>query len=282
MGEATTGRTATFAGRATRARGGGEAGRGATLAGMAPTRVLLLGGTSEGRQLARDLASLPGVEITSSLAGRVSSPEVLPGEVRIGGFGGVNGLMAHLFAEKVDLVVDATHPFAAEMTHNAAKACSITGTPLLRVDRPAWTRLPGDVWHEVDTVTEAARLADRIGTRLFVTTGRQEAHEFADVAAWCLLRSVEAPEPPLPARHEILLAKGPFVVPEEIALMRDRHIDCLVTKNSGGGATIAKMWAARDLGIPVVVVSRPPLPPGLLTVPDPEGAVDWVARRLTP
>ncbi|WP_313566236.1 cobalt-precorrin-6A reductase [Mobilicoccus sp.] len=247
---------------------------------MAPMRILLLGGTSEGRQLARDLSTLPGVEITSSLAGRVRSPEQVPGEVRIGGFGGVNGLIAHLFAENVDLVIDATHPFAAEMTHNAAKACSITGTPLIRVDRPAWTRLPGDTWHEVDTVAEAARLADRVGSRLFVTTGRQEAQEFAGVSAWCLMRSVEAPDPPLPAHHEILLAKGPFVVPEEIALMRDRGIDCLVTKNSGGGATIAKMWAARELGVPVVLVRRPPLPHGLACVPDPEAAVDWVARRL--
>lgn len=246
---------------------------------MAPTRILLLGGTAEGRRLAADLATLPGVELTSSLAGRVESPEELPGVVRVGGFGGVNGLMAHLFAERVDLVIDATHPFAAEMTHNAAKACEVTGTPLVRVDRPAWKPRPGDRWHEVDTVAEAARKADEIGTRLFVTTGRQEAHAFADVRAWCLLRSVDAPEPPLPARHEILLRKGPFVVPEEIELMTSRRIDCVVTKNSGGGATVAKMWAARELGLPVVVVRRPPLPQGLHCVPDPEAAVDWVAAR---
>lgn len=249
---------------------------------MASTRVLLLGGTTEGRALARDLVTLPGVELTSSLAGRVRHPEALPGEVRVGGFGGVNGLMAHLFAERVDLVIDATHPFAAEMTHNAAKACEIVGVPLVRVDRPAWKPRAGDRWHETDTVAEAARLADSIGTRLFVTTGRQEAQAFAGVRAWCLLRSVDPPEPPLPARHEILLARGPFVVPEEIALMADRRIDCLVTKNSGGGATVAKMSAARELGLPVVIVRRPPLPPGLQCVPDPEGAVDWVARRLVP
>ncbi|MDO5626858.1 MAG: cobalt-precorrin-6A reductase [Mobilicoccus sp.] len=243
-------------------------------------RVLLLGGTSEGRAIARDLAAMPGVELTSSLAGRVSTPEDLPGAVRVGGFGGVNGLMAHLFAQRVQLVIDATHPFAAEMTHNAAKACEIVGVPLVRVDRPAWKARPGDVWHEVDTVPEAAELADRIGTRLFVTTGRQEANAFAGVRAWCLLRSIEPPEPPLPVRHEILLGKGPFLVPEESALMIDRRIDCLVTKNSGGGSTVAKMWAARELGIPVVVVRRPPLPRGLACVPDPESAIDWVSARV--
>lgn len=246
---------------------------------MPPTHVLLLGGTTEGRRLAADLAELPGVEVTTSLAGRVGSPQELAGTVRVGGFGGVNGLMAHLFAEKIDLVVDATHPFAAEMTHHAAKACQIVGVPLIRVDRPAWKARAGDVWHEVDTVEEAARTANRIGSRLLVTTGRQEVGAFADVRAWCLLRSIEPPEPPLPEQHEILLDKGPFVVPDEIELMTSRRIDCLVTKNSGGGATVAKMWAARELGLPVVIVRRPPLPPGLTCVPDPEAAVDWVAAR---
>lgn len=243
---------------------------------MAPTRILLLGGTAEGRALATELAQQPGVEVTTSLAGRVSEPMSLPGDVRVGGFGGVNGLMAHLYAERIDLIIDATHPFAAEMTHNAAKAAQIVGMPLIRVDRPAWKPRQGDVWHEVDTVADAAALADRVGTRLFVTTGRQEASAFAGVQAWCLLRSVDAPEPPLPARHEILLDKGPFVVPEEIELMTSRGIDCLVTKNSGGGATVAKMWAARELGLPVVVVRRPPLPTGVTCVPDPEAALDWV------
>lgn len=247
---------------------------------MAPLRILLLGGTAEGRRLATELDALTGVEVTSSLAGRVASPEDIPGAVRVGGFGGVNGLMAHLFAEKVQLVVDATHPFAAEMTHNAAKACEIVGVPLLRVDRPAWKARPGDRWHEVDTVAEAAARADRIGERLFVTTGRQEASAFADVKAWCLLRSVDAPTPPLPARHEILLDKGPFLVPEEIELMTDRRIDCVVTKNSGGGATVAKIWAARELGLPIVMVRRPPLPAGIQTVPDPEGALDRILATL--
>ncbi len=220
------------------------------------------------------------VDVTTSLAGRVSDPAKLPGPVRVGGFGGVNGLMAHLLADKIDAVIDATHPFAAEMTHNAAKACSVLGVPLVRVDRPAWTQRPADRWHEVDTVAEAAATADRLGSRLFVTTGRQEASAFAEVRAYCLLRSVEPPEPPLPANHEILLDKGPFAVAEELALLKAKAIDVIVTKNSGGGATIAKIWAARELGLPVVIVRRPPLPEGLTCVPDPEGAIEWVHELI--
>lgn len=245
-----------------------------------PLNVLLLGGTAEGRALAAGLAQVRGVSVTTSLAGRVKDPARLHGQVRVGGFGGVNGLMAHLLAHSVDAVIDATHPFAAEMTRSAAKACSVCEVPLVRVERPAWVRRRADQWHEVDTVAEAAAAADRLGTRLLVTTGRQEAARFADVQAYCLLRSVEPPDPPLPAKHEVLLDKGPFAVAAEIALLTDKRIDVVVTKNSGGGATIAKISAARELGLPVVMVRRPPLPQGLECVPDPEGAIEWVHRLI--
>lgn len=243
--------------------------------------VLLLGGTAEGRALAAGLGQVRGVSVTTSLAGRVKDPAKLPGQVRVGGFGGVNGLMAHLVAQKVGAVIDATHPFAAAMTRSAAEACSVLNVPFVRVDRPAWARRAVDRWHEVDTVAESAAEADRLGTRLLVTTGRQEASMFADVQAYCLLRSVEPPDPPLPADHEILLDKGPFGVAEEITLLKEKDIDVIVTKNSGGGATIAKIWAARELGLPVVMVRRPPLPQGLECVPDPEGAIEWVHTLLS-
>lgn len=247
-----------------------------TEATEAPLNVLLLGGTAEGRALAAGLAEVDGVSVTTSLAGRVKDPARLPGQVRVGGFGGVNGLMAHLLAHSVDAVIDATHPFAAQMTRSAVKACSVCDVPLLRVDRPAWARRSADEWYEVDTVAEAAAEADRLGTRLLVTTGRQEAALFAGVQAYCLLRSVEPPDPPMPADYEVLLDKGPFAVAAEIALLRKKRIDVVVTKNSGGGATIAKISAARELGLPVVMVRRPPLPQGLDCVPDSEGAIEWV------
>lgn len=247
---------------------------------MAGIGILVLGGTAEGRQLAGQLAAVDGIDVTTSLAGRVEDPAALPGEVRVGGFGGVNGLLAHLIANRVRAVVDATHPFAAEMTHHAAKACAAAKVPLVRVDRPGWSPRRGDVWHEVDTVAAAARLADTLGRRLFVTVGRQETAAFADVSAWCLIRCVDEPDPPLPARCEVLLDRGPFMLPDEQDLLTRHRIDVLVTKNSGGGATIAKLWAAREAGIPVVMVSRPPLPTGLHCVPDVEGAIEWLGSVL--
>lgn len=247
---------------------------------MAGIEILVLGGTAEGRRLASELSAVQGLSVTTSLAGRVEDPAQLPGQVRVGGFGGVNGLLAHLIANRVRAVVDATHPFAAEMTHHAAKACEAAKIPLVRVDRPAWTPWRGDVWHEVDTVAAAASLADSLGRRLLVTVGRQEASAFADVAAWCLIRCVEEPEGPLPVRCQVLLDRGPFMLPDEQRLLAEHRIDVLVTKNSGGGSTIAKLWAAREAGIPVVMVTRPRLPPGLHCVPDVEAAIEWLGSVL--
>lgn len=240
--------------------------------------MLVLGGTSEGRDLAQ---ALPGeVRVTSSLAGRVSRPLLPAGAVRVGGFGGVEGLAAWLRAADVDAVVDATHPYAAQMTTHAAQACDDVGLPLLRLDRPEWTRRPGDAWHEVASVGQAAQTVDTLGERAFLTTGRVEAAAFADVRAWCLLRSIERPDGPLPARHEVLLERGPFDLAAEAETMRRWGIDVLVTKNSGGAATAPKLTAARDLGIPVLIVRRPVAPAGLTVVHDVAEALAWVRQVL--
>ncbi|MFJ3223317.1 cobalt-precorrin-6A reductase [Streptomyces sp. NPDC086783] len=237
--------------------------------------ILVLGGTTEARELAARLAERPGVRVTTSLAGRVSRPGALDGEVRVGGFGGADGLAAWLREHRVDAVADATHPFAAGITANAARAAAATGVPAVVLRRPGWTAGPGDVWHPVATLAEAAEVLPRLGRRVFLTTGRLGLAAFAELSALhFLVRSVEAPGPPMPPRTRVLLARGPFTVAGETALLREHRIDVLVTKDSGGEATAAKLTAARELGVPVVVVRRPPLPEGVLAAPDVAAALD--------
>ncbi|MEV5828947.1 cobalt-precorrin-6A reductase [Spirillospora sp. NPDC052242] len=246
-------------------------------------RVLLLGGTGEARRLAVRLDADPAVEVTSSLAGRTAAPRALPGRVRVGGFGGADGLAAWLRDERVDAVVDATHPFAARMSGNAALACAAAGVPLLVLRRPGWTAGPGDDWRRVPSLAAAA--ADLPGERVFLTTGRTGLAAFAgDGRRRYLVRSVDPPEPPLPARTTVVLARGPFTVEDETALMREHRVDVLVTKDSGGAMTAAKLTAARELGVPVVMVDRPPVPDGVPVAATVEDAAAWVghAGRLTP
>ncbi|WP_086782454.1 cobalt-precorrin-6A reductase, partial [Crossiella equi] len=221
--------------------------------------VLVLGGTGEGRRLASELAAEPGLRVVSSLAGRVREPLLPPGEVRIGGFGGVAGLVEWLRGNGIQLVVDATHPFAATMTANASAACAVLGVPLLLLRRPGWTEQAGDRWHWVGSVAEAAALVPSIGSRVLLTTGRRDLPLFDDPALWYLCRSVDPPES-CPPNASVLLDRGPYTVDGELALLREHRIDVLVTKDSGGGQTSAKLTAARRLGIPVVIVRRPPVP----------------------
>ena len=241
-------------------------------------RVLLLGGTGEARRLAQRLLD-DGVAVVSSLAGRVADPLLPPGEVRIGGFGGAVGLVAWLQDNPVVAVVDATHPFAAGMTANAAQACALTGVPLLRLQRPGWTPGPGDDWRWVDSLPEAADAVAGFG-HVFVTTGRLGLAAFAGLTAHCVVRSVDPPDPPLPVRTTVVLARGPFTVDEERALMTEHAIDVVVTKDSGGHMTEAKLAAARSLAIPVVLVRRPPVPPGVPVVATVDEAQEWVAARV--
>jgi precorrin-6A/cobalt-precorrin-6A reductase len=233
--------------------------------------ILILGGTGEARRLA---ARLPG-RVVSSLAGRVTDPHLPSGEVRIGGFGGVDGLAEWLRANDITVVVDATHPFAAGITANAVAATARVGVPLLVLRRPGWTSEPGDDWRWADSLEEAAE--NLPGERVFLTTGRQDIGVFAGCGQFFLARSVEPPEPPLPQRLQVLLDRGPFTVDGELALMREHAIDVLVTKDSGGEQTAAKLAAARQRGIPVVIVRRPPAP-AAPTVDTVDAAVEWIRR----
>jgi len=223
--------------------------------------VLILGGTAEARELAGRVAGRPGIRVVSSLAGRVRDPALPAGEVRIGGFGGADGLAAWLLAQDVSAVVDATHPFAQAISANAAAACAAAGIPLLTVVRPPWTAGDGDAWHEAASLAQAAALLPSLGRRAFLTTGRQGLAEFAALdGTWFLIRCVDPPAGPLPRSCEVILARGPYDTAAERALMRGHQIDVLVTKNSGGELTAGKLRAARDLGIAVVMVTRPARP----------------------
>lgn len=230
----------------------------------------MLGGTGEARRLAETLAGRPDLRVVTSLAGRVSSPHHPPGEVRIGGFDGVEGLTEWLRAEDVDAVVDATHPFAARITASAAAATSALGLPLLVLRRPGWREADGDDWHWVDSVADAAALLPSVGTRALLTVGRQELAPFTQLAGmWLLARSIEQPNVPVRA----ILGRGPFTVEAELALLREHAIDVLVTKDSGGDD--AKLVAVRRLGLPVVIVRRPPSPAGTV-VSTVDQAANWV------
>jgi precorrin-6A/cobalt-precorrin-6A reductase len=236
-------------------------------------RVLLLGGTGEARALADRLH--PDVDIISSLAGRVPNPALPVGPVRIGGFGGVEGLRTWLTENDVTAVVDATHPFAAAITAHAATACAELDMPYVVLNRPPWDPAGATV---VATDTEAAAIIAAKGySRVFLTTGRSGVAVFADSDAWFLIRVVTAPDvAALPPNHELVLSRGPYRYEDECELLRSRGIEVLVTKNSGGGLTEAKLDAARALGVDVVMIRRPALPDRVSAVSSVEEAVDWV------
>ena len=236
-------------------------------------RVLLLGGTSEARTLAARLP--PRVDVISSLAGRVPDPALPPGEVRIGGFGGVDGLRRWLEDSDVSAVVDATHPYAATITAHAAEVCSELGIPHVVFSRPAWP--PGGAILVDGDAAAAEAVQDNGFKRVFLTTGRSGLAVFRDVDAWFLIRAVTAPDPrTLPPSRELVLSRGPYRYDDEFALLSEHRIECLVTKNSGGDMTRPKLDAAAALDVPVVMVNRPMLPDGVTTVSTVDDAVAWV------
>jgi precorrin-6A/cobalt-precorrin-6A reductase len=238
--------------------------------------VLVLGGTAEARELAAGLAADPALDVTSSLAGRTTTPRLPAGRSRVGGFGGTAGLAAWLRAERIDAVVDATHPFATDISRHAAEAAADVRVPLLMLRRPGWTAGPGDRWHWVDTGAAAAALLPTLGTRAFLTTGRGDLAAFAELDLYVLARMVEPPSPPLPRTCELLLARGPFTLAGERALLRDHRIDVLVTKDSGGPATAAKLTAAREAALPVLLIRRPRPPARTPTAESPAAAATWL------
>lgn len=240
--------------------------------------VLVLGGTSEGRELAELLAA-EGIEFLSSLAGRVIRPRLPVGKVRIGGFGGAPGLAEFLTDHQITAVVDATHPFAEGMSRNATQACAAAGIPLLRLERPGWAGAPGSQgWHWVDDHDAAARLAAGLGHRPFLTVGRQALARFTGPLGGhtALVRVVDEPQLELPESWRVITSRGPYEQDSERALMREHDIDVVVTKDSGGPYTWPKLAAAGALGIRVVVVRRSDPDDGVASVSDPAAALAWL------
>jgi precorrin-6A/cobalt-precorrin-6A reductase len=242
------------------------------------TRLLILSGTTEASALAEACASRAGLEVISSLAGRTRAPRALPGEARVGGFGGAEGLARFLRARAIDRLIDASHPFAEQIGRHAEWACRMTGVPRLRLLRPPWQRRADDLWVEVADLAEAARRLPEFGRRAFLTVGHRDLGAFAGLAdVWFLIRTIEVPAR-LPLQRALWLqGRGPFPLAAELALLRDHAIDVLVTKASGGEATYAKIAAARELGLPVIMTRRPPPPPGPVVATVAE-ALDWLDR----
>jgi len=229
--------------------------------GSATMRALLLGGTGDANQLA-DALTRARIDAIYSYAGRtqIPLPHALP--TRIGGFGGTAGLAGFIRLERITHVIDATHPFAAEMSRHAIEACSATGIPLIALERAPWTRIAGDRWIEVSDIDAAVAALPDVPARVFLAIGRQHLAPFAIKPQHAYtLRLVDAPDdaPPLP-HPEVIVSRGPFTLEGDRELMRAREIEYLVARNSGGNGARAKIDAARELRIPVIMIARPALP----------------------
>ncbi len=246
-----------------------------------PKRVLILGGTAEAAGLARALAENARVAAITSLAGRTRAPAAVPGAVRVGGFGGPEALADYLKQAGIGLVVDATHPFAARISRNAAWACEAAGVPRLLLARPPWTAQAGDHWVPAADAETAAAALPGLGRRAFLAIGRQELAAFTGLTElWFLVRLVEEPEAPPPlATYHLVLGRGPFAVAQELELLREHRIEVVVSKNSGGVGAGAKVAAARELEIPVVMIERPPAPESE-TAESVAAARAWIEARL--
>ena len=244
-------------------------------------KVLILGGTQEAVALAGALAAQrPDVSAITSLAGRTLSPAPIPGPVRSGGFGGAARMRDYLSAEGFSALVDATHPFATQISTHAAQACTELGLPRLVLHRAPWRAGPDDQWHDVPDMPAAATHLPELGRRVFLSTGPRAVGAFSAVTGvWFLVRMVDTPTTPMPfALGEIVLGRGPFDEADERTLMVDHRIDLLVTRNSGGAGAAAKLKAARDLGLPVIMVARPDPPPGA-RVETVDAVFDWIADQ---
>ncbi|MBN8560376.1 MAG: cobalt-precorrin-6A reductase [Leptolyngbya sp. UWPOB_LEPTO1] len=238
-------------------------------------RLLILGGTTEAKELAARAIEIANIEVISSLAGRTQTAIPLSGTVRVGGFGGEAGLARYLQEQSIDLLIDATHPFAAQISWNAAAAADRAAIPRLMLSRPAWK--PESNWIEVESNEAAAKILPDIAQRVFLTIGRQELAAFAHLQQlWFLMRMIDPPTGLIPP-GEVLLARGPFTLEQERSWMQHYQISAIVSKNSGGDATAAKLVAARELDLPIVMVKRPAMPTGE-RVTDVKDALLWIAR----
>jgi precorrin-6A/cobalt-precorrin-6A reductase len=250
---------------------------------VTPRPILILGGTAEAAALAHAATTRRGDEnaVTTALAGRTRRPGPLPGQVRIGGFGGPAGLAAYLKEHRIARVVDATHPFAARISAAARVACEAAGVPRLMLLRPPWPRHRLDRWIEVDDMAAAVGLVGRLGHRVWLTIGATDIASFSALSAVrFLVRLADPPRQPLPLRRcQVVVGRGPFALGGERHLIARHAIDLLVSKASGGAATAAKLVAAREFSLPVVMVRRPPPEPGA-AVDTVAAALDWLDRPL--
>jgi precorrin-6A/cobalt-precorrin-6A reductase len=245
-------------------------------------RILILGGTTEARILGERLARRVGLDVTLSLAGRTASPVPHAVPLRVGGFGGAAGLADHLVKERVDVLIDATHPYANIMSANAAEAARTTDVRFIALRRPAWSAVAGDRWTEVSNVGDAVHALGAEPRRVFVALGRNELAPFAGSPQhFYLIRSVDPVDPPLPLPHVTYInARGPFKEADDRALMLTHKIDVVIAKNSGGSAAYGKIAAARALGAEVIVVRRP-LPPDAPAVETIDEVIAWLDHALT-
>jgi precorrin-6A/cobalt-precorrin-6A reductase len=244
-------------------------------------RLLILGGTGDAAELAARVATIQGVEAIASLAGRTQTPTITSENFRIGGFGGVAGLASYLRQMQIDLLIDATHPFATQISFNAAEAATAVGIPRLMLVRPPWQQVSGDTWLEVADTNAAATALENRARRVFLTIGRQEVSAFAHLHnIWFLMRMIDPPTPKtLLPPGLVLCDRGPFAVHQEREILIHHQIDTIVSKNSGGDATYAKIIAARELGVKVVMIQRPAIPLGEKVL-DAESAVVWLVERF--
>ncbi|MBD2502796.1 cobalt-precorrin-6A reductase [Anabaena azotica] len=244
-------------------------------------RLLILGGTGDAAELSTKVANIPGIEAIASLAGRTREPILPSGNVRVGGFGGADGLAEYLRKMQIDVLIDATHPFASQISENAAVAAREVGIPHLMLIRRPWEKQVGDRWMEVNSTSAAADVLENQAKRVFLTVGRQELAAFAHLQdIWFLMRMIDPPgADALVPPGVILCDRGPFTLAQEREILIQHHIDTIVSKNSGGNATYAKIIAARELGVQVVMVKRPPVPPGE-QVADVDAAVKWLKETV--
>jgi precorrin-6A/cobalt-precorrin-6A reductase len=244
--------------------------------------ILILGGTTEARELAARLAMRPDLAVTVSLAGRTAQVVEQGAPTRIGGFGGANGLAAYLRQERIDALIDATHPYAARISAHAVAAAAKAGTPLLALRRPPWRRVAGDDWTEVADGAEAAAALGKESRRVFLALGRKELAPFETAPQhFYLVRSVDPVEPPLAVPDAAyVLERGPFTEAADRALMETHRIDRLVCRNSGGDAAYGKIAAARALRLPVIMIARRPLPEVAATADSVEAAISWLDHAL--